>query len=325
MFPMKRTVALNLTLSEEQVEDLCPTQTAFAEGCNVISGYAQENRCWNQVALHHLCYYKVRTQLPHLGSQMVCNAIRKVCASYKALRIKKNQEVPKIVFKETSSIRYCARTFTLKGETLSLFTVNKRIKCSFKIGDHQRKYLIRGKVKEGELVRKKKRWFLKIVLDLADVPVKTEGDVFAVDLGENNMATTSRGTIHGGGELRHRRDVFLDRRRKLQSNGSKASKRCLKRISGKERQRVKETNHCVSKHIVKEALEMGAKVIVLEELTHIRKRIRSGKRLRTRLHRWPWRELQVFLEYKAQAERIQVVYVNPAYNFFDMLALWGSW
>ncbi len=314
MYSMKRTVSLKLILSAEQAEFLLQTQVNFAKGCNAIASHAQENRCWNQVRLHNLSYSKVRLQIPLLGSQMVCNAIRKVCASYKVLKIKKKQEVPHIVFKETSSIHYCARTFSLKGETLSLFSVNKRIRCSFKLGEHQKKYLVCGKMKEGELIRKKKRWFFNIVLDLAEVSPKSEGDVFAVDLGENNMATTSRGTIYGGGELRHSRDVFLDRRRKLQSNGSQAAKRCLKRISGKERQRVKKTNHCVSKHIVQEAVDFGSKVIVLEKLTHIRKRIRGNKRLRTRLHRWPWKELQNFVEYKANAQGIQVVYVNPQYT-----------
>ncbi|NGX55768.1 MAG: hypothetical protein KR126chlam2_01410, partial [Chlamydiae bacterium] len=311
---MKRTIALKLTLSEEQAASLLQTQEDFAQACNGIASYARDNRCWNQVGLHHLSYYEVREQIPYLGSQMVCNAIRKVCGSYKALRIKKQQEVPLVVFKDTSSIHYCARTFSLKEEQLSLFSVNKRIRCRFMLGEHQRKYLACGKIKEGELVRKKKRWFFNIVLDLPEVSLKSTGEVFAVDLGENNLATTSCGTIYGGGVLRHCRDKFLDRRRKLQSNGSKAAKSCLQRISGKERQRVKQTNHCVSKEIVQEAVDFGANVIVLEDLTHIRKRIRTNKRLRTRLHRWSWRELQRFVEYKAEAAGLRVVYVNPQYT-----------
>jgi len=52
----------------------------------------------------------------------------------------------------------------------------------------------------------------------------------------------------------------------------------------------------------------------MEKLTNIRKRIKAGKRVRSRLHRWSWYQLQSFIEYKAEAAGIQVIYVNPAYT-----------
>ncbi|MCB1076120.1 MAG: transposase [Simkania sp.] len=311
---MKRTISLKLILSQNDCEALLQTQGYFAQGCNTIALFAQENRCWNHVALHNLCYSKVREQLPELGSQMVCNALRKVCSSYKVLKIRKTKPVPTIRFKETSSIHYCARTFTLKKEVLSLYTVNKRIKCSFTIGTRQQEYLKQGKVKEGELVRKGRRWFFNLVLELPEPSLEREGTFMGIDLGENNIAVTSNGTIYGGGKLKGARDKFLNRRKKLQSNGSKAAKRCLKRISGKERRRVKETNHRISKALIEEAVLNETKMIALEDLQNIRKRIKGNKRMRTRLHRWPWRELQQFIEYKAQSQGIEVVYVRPEYS-----------
>ena len=311
---MKRTIALKLTLSQEQSDFLLETQASFAKACNQIVPFAVENRCWNRVALHHLCYYKVRESVSRLGSQMICNAIKQVCSSYKVLKIKKSQNIPAISFKETGSVHYDKRTYSIKGEILSLFSMNGRIKCSFVVGDFQRVYLEQGTVKEAELIRKGKRWFFNLVLDLPDIEFKKEGKIIAVDVGENNIATTSNGTIHGGGKLRHERDVFLARRAQLQSNGSSSAKRCLQKVSGRERRHVKETNHIVSKQIVEEAVDLGAKVIVLEDLTNIRKRIKGNKRMRSRLHRWSWCELQQFVEYKAQAKGIEVVYVNPAYT-----------
>jgi putative transposase len=311
---MKRTISLKLTLSQEQSDDLIETQLAFSNACKQTIPFVIENRCWNRVALHHLCYYKIRENIPSLGSQMVCNAFQKVCSSYKVLKIKKSQDVPSITFKDTASVHYDKRTYTLKGNILSLYTVNGRIKCGFKTGFFQLEYLKDSVVKEAELIRKGKRWFFNVVLDIPDVPIKKEGTIIAIDVGENNIATTSNGTIHGGGKLRHERDKFLERRGKLQSNGSQSARRCLKRISGIERRHVKKTNHIISKAIVKEAVEKDAKVIVLEKLTNIRKRIKGKKRIRSRLHRWSWYELQQFVEYKAQACGIDVVYVNPAYT-----------
>lgn len=311
---MRRTIALKLHLSQEQSDALLATQAEFSRACNEAVSFAVQNRCWNRVALHHLCYYKIRDTVSSLGSQMICNSIKKVCSSYKVLKVKKSQEVPYISFKGNGSVHYDKRTYSLKDQTLSLFSINGRIKCQFVIGDFQRDYLEKGSVKEGELIRKRNRWFFHLVLDIPDVPFQTDGKILAVDVGENNLATTSNGTIYGGGELRHERDKFLARRKKLQSNGSKSAKRCLKRISGIERKHVKETNHIVSKQIVTEASQLGAKAIVLEDLTNIRKRIKGNRRMRSRLHRWSWYELQQFVEYKARANGIAVVYVNPAYS-----------
>ena len=311
---MKRTISLKLILPQEYVELLLKTEQAFSDGCNAIVPFVIENRCWNSVALHHLSYYKIRKDIPNLGSQMVCNAIRKVCYSYKALKIKKGKEIPKINFKKSSSVHYCARTFSLKGKELSLFTVNGRIRCPFCLGQNHATYLEQGKIKEAELVRRGQCWFFNLVLDIPDIAIKSEGTIVAIDVGENNLATTSEGIMYGGGKLRHERDKFLARRSKLMSNGSRSAKRRFKKISGKEKSHVKQTNHVVSKLIVEEAVKANAKIVVMEDLTNIRTRIKAGKRLRTRLHRWAWKEFQQFIEYKAQAQGIQVVYVNPAYS-----------
>src|SRR6185369_9469594 len=88
----------------------------------------------------------------------------------------------------------------------------------------------------------------------------------------------------------------------------------LKKISGKEARRIKHINHQVSKAIVREAIEQKAGIIVLEDLTHIRSRIKAGKKVRSRLHRWAFRELQTMIQYKAESQGLQIIYVNPAYS-----------
>jgi putative transposase len=138
-----------------------------------------------------------------------------------------------------------------------------------------------------------------------------------VDVGENNLAATSLGKVFGGECLRERRDRYLARRRRLQSNGSQSARQALRQASGKEMRRVKHVNHETSKAIVAQALSAGVAKIRLEDLTHIRDRIKAGRRMRTRLHRWAFRQLQQFIEYKAQAAGIAVEYVNPAYTSQD--------
>jgi IS605 OrfB family transposase len=171
-----------------------------------------------------------------------------------------------------------------------------------------------GVPKEAELICRKGKWFFNLVLEFAEAPKVESETAMGVDVGENNLAATSTGKLFGGGRLRHRRDKHLSFRRRLQSNGSQSARQRLRHVSGKEQRRVKHTNHEVSKAIVEEAKSLGTGKIILEDLTHIRDNIKGGKRIRTRLHRWAFRQLQTFVEYKAQIVGITVKYVNPAYT-----------
>jgi IS605 OrfB family transposase len=116
------------------------------------------------------------------------------------------------------------------------------------------------------------------------------------------------------GKLRHDRDRYLAKRRRLQSNGSRASKRKLKAVSGREQRHVRHVNHEVSKTIVAQALQAGASTLRMEDLTHIRDHVKAGRRVRTRLHRWAFRQLQDFVQYKAEAAGLKVEFVEPAYT-----------
>jgi IS605 OrfB family transposase len=182
-----------------------------------------------------------------------------------------------------------------------------------KLGPFQRDYLMKGSPKEAELLFKNGSWYFNLVLDIPEDKACIEKGLLGVDLGENVLAATSSGKLFGGGQTRHERDHFLSKRRKLQSNGSQSAKQLLKKISGKEARRIKHINHNVSKQIILEAMNQKAGTIVLEDLTNIRERIRAKKRERSRLHRWAFRELRTMIEYKAQNQGLQVIYVNPAY------------
>lgn len=313
----KRTISLKLLATAEQSAALSALADAYAKACNIIVPFAQEHRCWNRVALHHLSYYTVREQLPALGSQMVCQSIHRVADAYKTLKsnksIAKDKPVPAVTFRP-SSVNFDKRTYSLKGDTLSLFTLGGREYIAFTCGKHQRNLLASGSTKETTLIVRRGIWYFNICLDLPDVSPANGGGTFGLDVGENNLAASSTGKVWGGGQLRHNRDKYLAHRRRLQSNGSRAAKRKLRAISGREQRHVKTINHEVSKSIVAEVIRSGASTIRMEDLTHIRANIKAGKRVRTRLHRWAFKQLQDFVAYKAQGSGLSVVYVNPAYT-----------
>lgn len=311
---MKRTISIKLETTRDHSQALSDLQAEYNHACNLIVPFVCENRCWNRVALHHFAYYKVREQ-SKLGSQMVCIAIKTVADAYKALKPKKKEDVPAIAFKINSGVHFDANTFSIKNETLSLYTLSGRIHVKMILGDFQRKYLVNGIAKEADLIHKRKTWYFNLVLELPDTPMKVQnGSVVGVDLGENNLAATSTGKLFGGGKLRYTRDKRLALRRRLQRNGSQSAKQLLCKVSGREARHVSHVNHEVSKAIITEALQLGITTITMENLTNIRKRIKAGKRIRSCLHRWAWAELQRFIEYKAQAAGIHIEYVNPAYT-----------
>ena len=315
---MKRTISLRILGTPEQKKILADLQTMFAQACNAVVLYALQNKCSNRVALHHQCYYKLREAFSELGLQMTCNAICKVAGSYKTLVSNrpnlKKENWPEITYRDNTSVHYDKRTYSLKGDTLSLFTISGRIRIQIKTGKFQQQYLDIGTPKEAELIHKKDNWYFNLVLDIPDTEPITSGYVMGVDLGENNLASTSTGKLFGGGKLCYERDKYLHLRKRLQSNGSKSAKQLLKKVSCCESRHVRHVNHEVSKDIVKEAIANNCNVIAMENLVNIRKRIKAGKRVRSRLHRWAWAQLQEFVEYKAQAVGIKVVYVNPAYT-----------
>lgn len=306
---MKRTIAIKLNVSDKEGQELLDLQDLFSNACNFAATLAFEHQETNRTRLHHLSYYTLREKFPALGSQMCCNAIAKTAQSLKALKKPRS-----ILFRKGISVHFDKRTYSLKNGVLSLFTLSGRVRISLEISSYHVRYLSQGKMKEAELVRKGKRWFFHLVLDLPEVALLGSGNVLAVDFGENNLAATSTGKLFGGSPLRAKRQKFLGHRSRLQRNGSQSAKQRLRKISGREKRHVTYVNHCVSKEIILEATRNGCTQIVLEDLKNIRLRIRAHKRVRARLHRWSFDQLRQFVEYKAKAAGIEVIYVNPAYT-----------
>jgi IS605 OrfB family transposase len=310
---MKRSIAIRLDATNLQTEKLAVLQSMFAAACNVVVPIALAHRCTNRFKLHHLAYYTVRERFPALGAQMACNAIKRVARSLKTHRAN-GQAWATIAFRANASVHFDARTFRMREHYVSLFTMEGRQQVTMRLGSFQRDRLKQGAVKEAELLVRRGVWYLHVALDVPESDALTGSGILGVDLGENVTAATSGGTLYGGGAVRNTRDRFLAFRGRLQCNGSQSARQLLGRVSGRESRHVRHVNHQISAHIVAEATSTGCGTIILENLTNIRSRIKMGKRMRTRLHRWSWRQLQTFIEYKAAAAGIGVWYVDPAYT-----------
>src|SRR5262249_27884 len=69
-------------------------------------------------------------------------------------------------------------------------------------------------------------------------------------------------------------------------------------------------NHTISKRIVADC-ERTKRGIVLEDLKHIRSRVRARRSQRATLHSWSFRQLQFFLTYKPRLHGLPILFVNP--------------
>jgi len=135
---MERLLRIPLNATPQQFERLRSLQVAFAEVCNAIAPVVQRTRCWNRVALHHLVYRGMRERFPALGSQMICNAVYSVSRNARLVlqhpaspwNVNKHFEapLPLLRFSPSAPVYFDRHTLSLKGSTLSMFTLDGRLR-----------------------------------------------------------------------------------------------------------------------------------------------------------------------------------------------------
>ena len=199
----------------------------------------------------------------------------------------------------------------------SVYTVNGRVTVRLRPGKFQQSLLagfmaeeLAGTSKENRIFKPGEcnlvwkcgikgapsRWELHIAIEKKLKEVSLDNlslnQVMGVDVGENNAAALSTGRIFKAGKMKDDRDKYLSSRARFQRNGSRSARQALRKASGREKRHVEQINDEISKSIIEDAAERNIRLIVLEDLTDIRKRIKAGQKVRARLHRWPFRELQ---------------------------------
>jgi putative transposase len=311
----QRTASITVEAGDAERIALDALQAAYAAACNMLVSIVVETRCWNRYNLHRLAYRRRRAAMP-LGSQMCCNVLRTVTGACRSVHsnggIPKHEPVPEINFRR-ACVHFDARTFAMRGDQLSLYTLTGRVTVTLRPREHQKRLLAWGGPKEAELIARKGKWFFNLVRE-KEIEFKAFGPVLGLDVGQNNLAATNTGKIWGGGKLRHERDCCLALPRCLQSNGSRSTKQLLRKVSGKERRHMRHVNHATRRQAIAEAERFGGRAIAMEDLTHIRKRIKAGLRVSSRLHRWALRQLQDFVAHKVADDDIATLFTVPAYT-----------
>lgn len=301
---MKLTAKVKLQPTPELHAVLLQTLEQANDVCNEISAVAWDTRTFNQFGIHKLVYSAVR-ESSGLTAQMVVRCISKVADAYKLDR--KNKRT----FNRHGGIAYDARIlrwYVDKWE-VSIWTVDGRQRIPFVAGQRQLE-LLQGQRGESDLCLIRGEFYLFATCEL-DTPESGDVDDFlGVDLGVTNIAVDSTGEVHSSKTVNNVRFRHRRLRKKLQAKGTKSSRRRLRKLSGKEKRFAKHVNHEISKRIVHKA-ECTGQGIALEDLTHIRSRVKARKPQRVQLHSWSFHQLQSFIDYKAKMLGVPVVTVDP--------------
>jgi putative transposase len=302
---MLKTLKLKLLPTRDQGAALLTTLERFNAACDWIASVAFERRLANKIALQKVVYYEVRERFG-LSAQMAIRAIAKVVEAYK--RDKRIRPA----FRPHGAMVYDERILSFRGlEAASILTLGGRVEVPMVVCGYHAVLLANARVRgQADLAFVKGQWYLLFVAAVPDEPCAEPDDFLGVDLGIVNLAVDSDGEMFGGGDVERQRRIYAHRRRNLQHKGTKAAKRKLRQLAGKQARYQRDTNHGISKQIVRKAKDTG-RGIAVEDLGGIRDRTTVRRRQRARHANWSFFQLKSFIAYKAQAAGVVVCEVDP--------------
>jgi putative transposase len=340
---MDRTVRIQLHPTPEQAIALQETLQQFTEAFNTVCAYGWQRHEKNGIRLHHATYRSTKEACPGLVSDLLIQARVKANEALKSAftwkakherayqkRVAKARKRGKPIpaFKPvrcpqsiSCAVRYNVHTYSLKWEsqTVRLSTTQGKMSLPFTVPALCQHY-IGYKVATADLLYRKGKFWLHVVVDVPAPTVEKSSIVIGIDLGLNHPAVTSTRQFLGSPHWKEVDHRAFRLRRQLQSNGSKSAKRHLKKLSKKQQRFHRDCDHVLSKRIIQTA-PIGS-TLVLENLSHIRDNSKMGRGkkgskqrdTKRRLHSWTFAQLYSFIEYKAEARGIEVVKTDPRHT-----------
>ena len=275
----------------------------WLNACNWLSKIVFESNEINSNRLAQAHYKTVREKF-NLPSQLTCTLFRTVSATYKSMKTQKEWSLA--VYKKKSIPIVWKRDFARTKKNITLWADPITFNDSRPIPENW---------KDSKIFLKDGQWFLSLSYEI-DIPEPvTTGTIVGVDQGINRLFVASspdKKLFYKAGHLNHKLSNIRKARVKVRAVGTRSSRRLLKRMSGHEASVTEHAVHVASKRLVRWACNVGARKIVLEDLSNIRDAsLKKGKQLRSKIHRWPYGLFTFFVTYKATAKGISVEIVSP--------------
>ena len=290
---MKLTTVVLVRPTEPQA--LLSMMENFNSACNWLSRVAFQEQTFRWLPLQRRAYYELRERFGLSGGQATV-AVRKVAYAYSD----KRRRCKIANFRQRGGIPVCYHAYKRDGTVL---IYGHRMPFTARPG-----VALSGK-REAKLVYRNGGFFLFQVIDAPEaIPMETQ-DALGCDLGIVRLLTDSDGTFYSGEAVERARRRHGHRRRNLQRNGSRAAKRKLRRISGRQARYQRDVNHVISKCVVAKAKDT-LRAIALERLDGARERITVRRRQRAQHANWAFFQLRSFIEYKAALAGVPVILVD---------------
>ena len=262
--------------------------------------------------VHALVYEPIREKYPTIPAQSVIKMYKDAISN---LRSCKRKSCPVRV---NPSMRLDKRLYSkLCPTSISLPSSkrNKRVVVKFQTYDKFNELASIYTMTDPLIFMKNDEIWLSVTFNVPSKPVVDE-TYLGVDLGIRRIFTTSDGLSYKGKELNSIKRRIRHNRRKLQSKGTKSSKRKLKKLSNKERNVNKNYTHLICNKI----LETDKSVIVLEDLKGIKQKTskfengRKRTKHNNRISQVPLFMIKEVLTYKATHVGKRVESVSPSYT-----------
>lgn len=281
---MKLVAPLKLLPTPEEAEMLRATLARCNEACTWLAAHGLAAGRIRQYDLHKLAYADLRQRF-ELTAQAAVRCIAKVADAFKVHR----KVAPR--FRKDAAQPYDDRIFRFTADDMvSLWTTAGRLKVRFTAGERY-KALLAYRKGEADLALIRGNWFLVCTCDIPETGTFDPEDWLGVDLGIVHLAADSDGESWGGAKVELVRRIFAHRRRNLQRKGTRAAKRKLRTIKGRQARFQADTNHTISKAIVQKAQRTG-RGLALEDLRGIRDRVTARRRQRARMASWGFHQLR---------------------------------
>jgi len=323
---IKLTANFKLDGDSSRVEPLFST---FIGMVNELLEFAHKNHITSFKRLKTSRYYEFRRKFPDLPSHYIYAACQMTCSIYKSFRkLKRRCKVKRNmpVFKRESML-LDDHLFTLNLEKWEVTIATSCGRVRFKVlhGSYHEKFRDM-KLGQAWLIRRNGELWLKAVFRKCAELKEPNGRALAIDVNENNVTIASPNGFKQ--IITHERPVrtaYFLKRRRIQSaiKYGKRKQRLLAKYRDRERRRVEDIYHKVANQIIEQALNEDVNTIILEKLTHIRRKIHYTRSMNGRLHRWSFRRFQTVMEYKAKLVGINVVY-EDAYKTSSLCPICGE-
>jgi putative transposase len=303
--------------TDSQAAILADTCEVFTSAFNQAVDIGWQADVSNATKLHYLAYYPVKAKHPTLVSDLINQARVKAAEALRsAFALRKDAE--RTISQPESHAcppRYNKNTYRVDwpSRTVRLSTTTGRQTLRFAVPAYAEKYT-GFPTDTADLIGKRGRWSLHIVVTLPTPLLLPCGAIMGVDLGVAQPAVTSTPAFLGERRWKDIEGQRFKLKRQLQHKGTPSAKRHLRHLRGKQARFRRDCDHVLSKQIV-QACEPGT-TIVLENLADIRSRTKIRRKTETsrRVHSWSFAQVRSFIAYKAEERGSTVVAVDPRHT-----------